>query len=92
MEIELLDKDGSQARIRFQEVDEALVHLFITELAKNKDVKEASYSKEFAENESHILFIRMSKGRPATAVKKVMDDLANEFKKGGSALSKKKGS
>jgi DNA-directed RNA polymerase subunit L len=90
MDIELLDKDGSQARIRFEAVDEALVHLFITELSKNKDVKEASYSKEFGKNESHILFIRMAKGRPVTAVKKVMDDLAGEFKKGGSALSKKK--
>ncbi len=88
MEIELLDKDGSQARIRFEAIDESIVHLFMTELSKNKDVKEASYSREGGGKESHILFIRMAKGRPVTAIKKVMDELAGVFKKGGSALSK----
>jgi DNA-directed RNA polymerase subunit L len=89
MEIELLDKDGTQARVRFGAVDEAIVHLFITELAKNKDVKEASYSKEAGKDDTHILFIRMAKGRPVTAIKKVMNELATEFKKSGATMRRR---
>jgi DNA-directed RNA polymerase subunit L len=90
MELKYLEKGSDHARIKFESVDEAIVHLFITELLKNNDVKEATYSKMSIEESNHAVFVRMRKGRPTTAMKKAAENLSKEFSQGMDAIKKKK--
>lgn len=81
MEVKLLENDKDQIKLEFEAVDEAILHLFITELLKNDDVRTATYTQEHIEDDKHVLFLQVKKGRPLTAMKKAAEVLSEEFKK-----------
>jgi DNA-directed RNA polymerase subunit L len=81
MELKLVQKEKDLIKVELEAVDEAIINLFITELLENDDVKLATYSKGHIEEDKCIMTVQMKKGRPVTAMKKIADTLAEEFKK-----------
>ena len=88
MELKLVEKGKDKVRVEFEGVDEALVNLFIAELLKNEDVKEANYTRKYMEEDAHVLYVSMSKGKPITAMKKAAENLSDEFKRAKKMLQK----
>jgi len=81
MELKLLEREKDSIKVEFEAVDEAILHLFITELLKNEDVRTATYTQEHIEDDKHVLFLQVKKGRPVTVMKKAAEVLSEEFKK-----------
>jgi DNA-directed RNA polymerase subunit L len=88
MELSVLEKGKDSVTVEFKDVDEAIIHLFVTEVLKNSDVKEATYLRRRPEEEKYEVSVRMKKGRALTATKKAAENLSTEFKKSREMLQK----
>lgn len=79
--MKILEKEKDNFKLEVDSVDESMVHLLITELLKNEDVKEATYFKRYPEEDKLTISLHMKKGRPLVAVKRAAENLSKDFKK-----------
>lgn len=88
MELKILEKEKDNFKLDVDSVDESLVHLLITELLKNEDVREATYFRMYPEEDKYTISLQMKKGRPLIAVKRAAENLSKDFKKYRESIKK----
>lgn len=88
MELKLLDSTKTQARIEISEMDETLLYPLVDELMKDKDVSEAKYVSGHPQLDKPVIFVKVKKGKPQTAVKRAAAKISKEFKEARENLQK----
>ena len=88
MEIELLEKEKDSIKVRIKGADMTLITPLVQGLLEDKDVAEVKYTIGHTQMEDPTLYIRVSTGKPQSALKKTAKSLANEFKEAREALQK----
>ena len=88
MKMTVLDKSKTEIRIELDKTDMTLLHPLVEELLKNKKVEFAEYKIGHPELDKPVLHVKVSSGKPETALKNaaksVMDtfgDLREQFEK-----------
>ena len=88
MELKLLDSTMTQARVEVSEMDETLLYPLVDELMKDKDVSEAKYISGHPKLDKPVIFVKVKKGKPQTAVKRAAAKISKEFKEARENLQK----
>lgn len=88
MELRLLEKKKTYANIELTDVDETLLYPLVSELLRDKDVAEAKYMTGHPQLDKPVIFVKVKKGKPQTAVKRAAAKVSKEFKKAGEGLGK----
>jgi DNA-directed RNA polymerase subunit L len=88
MELKLLDSTKTQARIEISEMDETLIYPLVEELLRDKDVSEAKYMSGHPQLDKPVIFVKVKKGKPQTAVKRAAANISKEFKEAKENLEK----
>ncbi len=88
MELKLLESTKTQAKIEVSEMDRTLLNPLLDELMRDKDVTEAKYMSGHPQLDRPIIFVKVKKGKPQTAVKRAADKLSKEFKEARDNLEK----
>lgn len=88
MELKLLDSTKTQARIEISEMDETLLYPLVDELLRDKDVSEAKYVSGHPQLDKPVIFVKVKKGKPQTAVKRAAANISKQFKEAKQNLEK----
>jgi len=80
MEMTLIEKDKTSIKVELLEVDEATIQLIIQELLADKKVSTASYSMGHPQLDRPAIYVKVTDGKPQTALKRAAKQLANTFK------------
>jgi len=79
MELRLVSKTQDEISVEFLDSDEAFVYLLLEELWKDKKVVNADYRQGHPTLERPILRVKVSEGKPQTALKRAEKSLSNKF-------------
>ena len=79
MELKLVEKTQDEIAVAFLDNDEAFVYLLLEELWKDEKVISADYKKIHPTLEWPILRVKVSEGKPQTALKRASKSLSNKF-------------
>ncbi|MCK4444793.1 MAG: DNA-directed RNA polymerase subunit L [Thermoplasmata archaeon] len=88
MELKLLESTKTIARIEVSEMDETLLYPLVDELMKDKDVSEARYISGHPQLDKPVIYVKVKKGKPQTAVKRAAAKISKEFKEARENLDK----
>ncbi len=88
MELKLLDSTKTIARIEVSEMDETLLYPLLDQLMNDKDVTEARYISGHPQLDKPIIYVKVKKGKPQTAVKRAAANISKEFKEARENLKK----
>lgn len=88
MEIQLLEKDKDSIRIQIKEADMTLISPLVKELLEDELVTEVKYTAAHPDLGLPTLFIKVSSGKPQTALKRAAKSLSNTFKEAKDKLAK----
>lgn len=88
MEIELVEKDKNSIRIRLIDADMTIINPLLHELDQDETIDEVNYQMGHPELDKPMLYIRVSRGKPQTALKRVAKSLSGQFKDTRSKLEK----
>lgn len=80
MDLELVDKSDKEITVKFLDSDEAFVYILLEELWKDKKVASAEYKKSHPTLDSPTLIVRVSEGKPQTALKRAAKSVSGQFK------------
>jgi DNA-directed RNA polymerase subunit L len=89
MEIELVEKDKNSIRIRLIDADMTIINPLLHELDQDETIDEVNYQMGHPELDKPMLYIRVSKGKPQTALKRAAKSLSGQFKDARSKLKKR---
>jgi len=79
MELKLLEKQKDSVRIEILNPEDSVIYPLITALLKDPDVEDALYYTGHPQLDKPVLTVKVKKGSPQTALKRVADALAAEF-------------
>ena len=79
MELQLLEKTQDEISVIFMDSEEAFVYLLVEELGKDNKVVSAEYKQGHPTLEKPVLKVKVSEGKPQTALKRASKSLSNKF-------------
>ena len=79
MQLRQLETTKDSVRIEILNPDESVIYPLITALLKNPEVEDALYYTGHPQLDKPVLTVKMRKGSPQSALKRVADALAAEF-------------
>jgi len=79
MQMRLLEKQKDSVRIEILNADDTVIYQLITALLKDPDVEDALYYTGHPQLDKPVLTVKVKKGSPQAALKRVADGLAAEF-------------
>jgi len=79
MQLRLLEKHKDSVRIEILNPDDTVIYPLITALLKDPDVEDALYYTGHPQLDKPVLTVKVKKGNPQTALKRVAEGLASEF-------------
>jgi DNA-directed RNA polymerase subunit L len=88
MEIELLEKDKDSIKILIKEADMTLISPLVKELLEDALVTEVKYTAAHPDLAFPTLYVKVSSGKPQTALKRAAKSLSNTFKEAKDKLAK----
>jgi len=88
MELKLVDKGKNFLKIEISEADDTLLYPLISELLKDKNISEARYVTGHPQLDKPVIFVKVKKGRPQTALKKAAETLSDQFRQCRELLKK----
>lgn len=88
MELRLLEKRKTYLKIELSDVDETLLYPLVSQLLRDKDVSEARYLTGHPQLDKPVIYVKVKKGRPQTALKRAAAKISKEFKQAGESLEK----
>lgn len=88
MEIELLEKDKDSIKILIKEADMTLISPLVKELLEDELVTEVKYMAANPDLGFPTLYVKVSSGKPQTALKRAAKSLSNTFKEAKDKLAK----
>jgi DNA-directed RNA polymerase subunit L len=87
MEIQLLEKDKDSIKIQIKEADMTLISPLVKELLEDEIVTEVKYTAANREA-GPTLYVKVSSGKPQTALKRATKVISNTFKEAREKLNK----
>ncbi|MCK5292085.1 MAG: DNA-directed RNA polymerase subunit L [Thermoplasmata archaeon] len=88
MELTLLESKKTYAKIEVSGMDETLLYPLVDELMRDKDVSEAKYVTGHQQLDKPVIYVKVKKGKPQTAVKRAAAKISKEFKEARENLEK----
>ena len=88
MQIRLLEKQKDSVRLEILNADDTVIYPLITALLKDPDVEDALYYTGHPQLDKPVLTIKVKKGNPQAALKRVAEGLAADFGGAKSLLEK----
>jgi len=88
MEIQLLDKDKDSIKIQIKDSDMTLISPLVKELLEDELVTEVKYTAAHPDLGFPTLYIKVSSGKPQTALKRATKSLSNTFKEAKDKMAK----
>ncbi|MEM0448303.1 MAG: RpoL/Rpb11 RNA polymerase subunit family protein [Methanomassiliicoccales archaeon] len=88
MEIQLLDKEKDSIKIQIKDADMTLISPLVKELLEDELVTEVKYTAAHPELGFPTLYVKVSSGKPQTALKRAAKALSNNFKEAKEKLAK----
>lgn len=88
MELRLIESKKTYARIEVSEIDETFLYPLVDELMNDKDVTEARYISGHPQLDKPVIYVKVKKGKPQTAVKRAAAKISKEFKEARENLEK----
>lgn len=88
MEIQLLDKEKDSIKIQIKDADMTLISPLVKELLEDELVSEVKYTAAHPELGFPTLYVKVSSGKPQTALKRAAKALSNNFKEAKEKLAK----
>ena len=79
MQIRLLEKQKDSFRLEIVNADDTVIYPLITALLKDPDVEDALYYTGHPQLDKPVLTIKVKKGSPQAALKRVAEGLAADF-------------
>jgi DNA-directed RNA polymerase subunit L len=79
MQLRLLEKAKDSVRIEVLNPDDTLLYPLITALLKDPDVEDALYYTGHPQLDKPVLTVKVKKGSPQAALKRVAESLAADF-------------
>jgi len=79
MQLRILEKQKDSLQIEISNPDDTVLYPLITALLKDPDVEDALYYTGHPQLDKPTLTIRVKKGSPQAALKRVAEGLAGEF-------------
>ncbi len=79
MQIRLLEKQKDSVRLEIVNADDTVIYPLITALLKDPEVEDALYYTGHPQLDKPVLTVKVKKGNPVTALKRVAEGLAAEF-------------
>jgi len=80
MEIQLLEKDKDSIRIQIKDADMTLITPLVKELLEDEQVSEVNYTAAHPIFGHPTIYVKVSAGKPQTALKRAAKVLSNDFK------------
>ena len=78
--MELANKTADEITVVFLDSDEAFVYLLLEELWKDKKVANAEYKKTHPTLDKPTITVKVTEGKPQTALKRAAKSVSNQFK------------
>jgi DNA-directed RNA polymerase subunit L len=88
MELILLESKKTSAKIEVSGMDETLLYPLVDELMMDKDVTEAKYVTGHPQLDNPVIYVKVKKGKPQTALKRAAMKISKEFKEARENLEK----
>lgn len=88
MEIQLIEKDKDSIKIQIKDADMTLISPLVKELLEDELVSEVKYTAGHPELDFPTLYVKVSSGKPQTALKRAAKSLSNTFKEARDKLLK----
>lgn len=88
MEIQLVEKDKDSIKILIKDADMTLISPLVKELLEDDQVIEVKYTAARPDLAVPTLYIKVSSGKPQTALKRAAKSLSNTFKETREKLAK----
>ena len=88
MQIRLLEKQKDSVRLEIVNADDTVIYPLITALLKDPDVEDALYYTGHPQLDKPVLTIKVKRGNPQAALKRVAEGLAADFGGAKGALEK----
>ena len=88
MEIQLVEKDKDSIKILIKDADMTLISPLVKELLEDEQVTEVKYTAGHPDLDVPTLYIKVSSGKPQTALKRAAKSLSNTFKETREKLAK----
>jgi DNA-directed RNA polymerase subunit L len=88
MEIQLVEKDKDSIKILIKDADMTLISPLVKELLEDEQVAEVKYTAAHPALDVPTLYVRVSSGKPQTALKRAAKSLSNTFKETREKLAK----
>ncbi|MEE9116750.1 MAG: DNA-directed RNA polymerase subunit L [Thermoplasmata archaeon] len=88
MELTLLESKKTYAKIEVSGMDETLLYPLVDELVRDKDVSEAKYVTGHPQFDKPVIYVKVKKGKPQTALKRAAKKISKEFKEARENLEK----
>ena len=79
MQLRLLEKQKDSVRIEILNPDDTVIYPLITALLKDPDVQDALYYTGHPQLDKPVLTVRVKRGSPQAALRRVAEGLAAEF-------------
>ena len=79
MQLRILEKQKDSVRIEILNPDDTVIYPLITALLKDPDVEDALYYTGHPQLDKPVLTIKVKKGSPQGALKRVAEHLEKEF-------------
>ena len=79
MQLRILEKQKDSVRIEILNPDDTVIYPLITALLKAPDVEDALYYTGHPQLDKPVLTVKVKKGSPQGALKRVAEGLANDF-------------
>ncbi len=79
MQLRLLEKQKDSVRLEILNPDDTVIYPLITALLKDPDVQDALYYTGHPQLDKPVLTVKVRKGSPQAALKRVAEGLATEF-------------
>ena len=88
MKLTLLESKKTYAKIEVSGMDETLLYPLVNELMRDKDVSEAKYVTGHPQLDKPVIYVKVKKGKPQTAVKRAATKISKEFKEARESFEK----
>jgi DNA-directed RNA polymerase subunit L len=79
MQLRLLERQKDSMRLEILNPDDSVIYPLITALLKDPDVEDALYYTGHPQLDKPVLTVKVKKGTPQVALKRVAESLASEF-------------
>ncbi|TLZ45079.1 MAG: DNA-directed RNA polymerase subunit L [Methanobacteriota archaeon] len=88
MQLRLLEKQKDSVRLEILNPEDTVIYPLITALLKDPDVEDALYYTGHPQLDKPVLTVKVKKGTPQVALKRVAESLAADFASARQLLDK----